>query len=276
MPLRRPTLQVGGRGVALAGSVGVGQTVTDTMNNPVKKSQRPWDHQQARPLAAQDEIAGIKGTPPLSCDAPRRHSIRNGDPTAMTQATLAPANSAPAVARRGGLNSSIKVEPLTCAIGAELINVNLGDASRDDDLFAEIKSAAAQAQGAVPARPGHHPRRARRLRRRFGALEDHPVVGSDPEHPGLVRIYKGLGQRAPSSTRTPSTATRPGASARRSGAVLRCIEAPGVGGDTIWVNMARPTSACPSTSRRRSRACAPGTASRRPSARPCRSRSASR
>jgi hypothetical protein len=30
------------------------------MNNPVKKSQRPWDHQQARPLAAQNEIAGIK------------------------------------------------------------------------------------------------------------------------------------------------------------------------------------------------------------------------
>jgi hypothetical protein len=34
-PPRRPTLQVGGRGVALAGSVGVVQTVTDTM----KKSQ---------------------------------------------------------------------------------------------------------------------------------------------------------------------------------------------------------------------------------------------
>ena len=24
----------------------------------------------------------------------------------------------------------------------------------------------------------------------FGELEDHPVVGSDPDHPGLVRIYK--------------------------------------------------------------------------------------
>ena len=26
--------------------------------------------------------------------------------------------------------------------------------------------------------------------RRFGELEDHPVAGSDPEYPGLVRIYK--------------------------------------------------------------------------------------
>ena len=31
--------------------------------------------------------------------------------------------------------------------------------------------------------------------RRFGELEDHPVVGSDPDHPGLVRIYKGPDSR---------------------------------------------------------------------------------
>ena len=31
--------------------------------------------------------------------------------------------------------------------------------------------------------------------RRFGELEDHPVVGSDPDNPGLVRIYKGPDSR---------------------------------------------------------------------------------
>ena len=31
--------------------------------------------------------------------------------------------------------------------------------------------------------------------RRFGELEDHPVVGSDPDHPGLVRIHKGPDSR---------------------------------------------------------------------------------
>ena len=31
---------------------------------------------------------------------------------------------------------------------------------------------------------------------RFGELEDHPVAGSDPDHPGLVRIYKDLGHAA--------------------------------------------------------------------------------
>ena len=49
-------------------------------------------------------------------------------------------NLAPAVVRSGALPDSIKVEPLTCAIGAELSNVNLGVASRDPDLVAEIRS----------------------------------------------------------------------------------------------------------------------------------------
>src|SRR5215475_2164375 len=47
---------------------------------------------------------------------------------------------APAVVRAGALKSSIKVEQLTCTIGAELSNVNLGVASRDADLVAEIRA----------------------------------------------------------------------------------------------------------------------------------------
>ena len=47
---------------------------------------------------------------------------------------------APAVVKSGSLTRSIRVEPLTCAIGAELGNVNLGVASRDPDLVAEIRA----------------------------------------------------------------------------------------------------------------------------------------
>ena len=46
---------------------------------------------------------------------------------------------APAIVRDVG-RSSIDVEPLTCAIGAELHGVHLGDAARDADLFAEIEA----------------------------------------------------------------------------------------------------------------------------------------
>ena len=35
----------------------------------------------------------------------------------------------------------MKIRQLTVAIGAEISGVNLGDASRDDGLFAEIKAA---------------------------------------------------------------------------------------------------------------------------------------
>ena len=155
----------------------------------------------------------------------------------MTQATLAPANSAPSVARRGGLNSSIKVEPLTCAIGAELINVNLGDASRDDDLFAEIKLLLLRHKvlflNDQDITRGEHVAFARR----FGALEDHPVVGSDPENPGLVLIHKGPDTRAEQYENAYHCDTT-WRECPQLGAVLRCTEAPDVGGDMIWVNMA--------------------------------------
>jgi taurine dioxygenase len=155
----------------------------------------------------------------------------------MTQAILAPANSAPAVVRRGGLNSSIKVEPLTCAIGAELINVNLGDVSRDDDLFAEIKSLLLRHKvlflNDQDITRGEHVAFARR----FGPLEDHPVVGSDPENPGLVLIHRGPDTRAEQYENAYHCDTT-WRECPQLGAVLRCTEAPDVGGDMIWVNMA--------------------------------------
>ncbi|HEY2257592.1 MAG TPA: taurine dioxygenase, partial [Variovorax sp.] len=47
---------------------------------------------------------------------------------------------APAVVSSAALKTSIQVEPLTCTIGAELRNVDLGAASRDADTVAEIRA----------------------------------------------------------------------------------------------------------------------------------------
>jgi taurine dioxygenase len=72
--------------------------------------------------------------------------------------------------------------------------------------------------------------------RRFGELEDHPVAGSDPEHPGLVRIYKRPDQpadRYENAWHTDATWRE----APPMGCVLRCVECPPVGGDTMWANM---------------------------------------
>ena len=132
---------------------------------------------------------------------------------------------------------SIKVQPLTCAIGAELANVDLGAASRDPGLLREIRSLLLEFK--VLFFRDQEITRAEHVAfaRHFGELEDHPVAGSDPEHPGLVRIYKTPdtpNERYENAWHTDATwrAKPP------FGCVLRCVECPPVGGDTIWANMA--------------------------------------
>jgi len=84
----------------------------------------------------------------------------------------------------------MKIEKLTCHIGAEISGVDLAEAARSDDLFGEIRAALIEhkvlfLRDQDITRTDHVA-----FASRFGALEDHPVVGSDPDHPGLVQIYK--------------------------------------------------------------------------------------
>ncbi len=142
----------------------------------------------------------------------------------------------PAVVRAGSLPDSIKVEPLTCAIGAELSNVNLGVASRDAAVVAEIRALLLKHR--VLFFRDQDISRAEHVAfaRHFGELEDHPVAGSDPDHPGLVRIYKNPdspNDRYENAWHTDATwREKP-----PFGCVLRCVECPPVGGDTMWANM---------------------------------------
>lgn len=136
------------------------------------------------------------------------------------------------------------VEKLTCSIGAELLDVNLAQAIRDDGLFQEIKALLLEhkvlfLRDQLISRAEHVA-----FARRFGELEDHPVAGSDPDFPGLVRIYK--------SPEVPNdryeNAWHTDATWRESpplGCVLRCIECPPVGGDTMWANMAMAYAVLP-------------------------------
>ena len=131
----------------------------------------------------------------------------------------------------------MRIEQLTCSIGAELIGVSLADAARDDGLFAEIRHALLRhrvlfLRDQDISRADHVA-----FAKRFGALEDHPIVGSHPEHPGLVQIYKtpeGPIDRYENAWHTDATWR----DAPPMGCVLRCVECPPVGGDTMWANMA--------------------------------------
>jgi taurine dioxygenase len=130
----------------------------------------------------------------------------------------------------------MRVEQLTCSIGAQLSDVSLADAVHDDGLFAEIRALLLRHR--VLFLRGQDISRAEHVAfaRRFGELEDHPVAGSDPEHPGLVRIYKSPEQpidRYENAWHTDATWRE----APPMGCVLRCVECPPVGGDTMWANM---------------------------------------
>lgn len=130
----------------------------------------------------------------------------------------------------------MRVEQLTCAIGAELVNVNLADAIHDDGLFAEVRAALLKHRVLFLRDQGISRAEHLAFARRFGELEDHPVVGSDPDHPGLVRIYKTPDQpndRYENAWHADATWRE----APQFGAVLRCVECPPVGGDTMWANM---------------------------------------
>lgn len=143
---------------------------------------------------------------------------------------------APALVRSSSLTRSMQVHPLSCSIGAELSNVHLGAAAEDDDLLAEIRRALLKHR--VIFFRDQDISRAEHVAfaRRFGELEDHPVVGSHPDHPGLVQIYKTPDsplERNENSWHSDATwREQP-----PMGCVLRCVECPPVGGDTMWVNM---------------------------------------
>ena len=154
----------------------------------------------------------------------------------MTSTDLSP-DRAPPYVPAAVLNSTPRVEPLTCAIGAEVSNVNLGVASRDSGLMAEIRSLLLKHK--VLFFRDQNISRAEHVAfaSYFGELEDHPVAGSDPDHPGLVRIYKS--PDAPNDRY--ENAWHTDATWREKppfGCVLRCVECPPVGGDTMWANMA--------------------------------------
>ena len=131
----------------------------------------------------------------------------------------------------------MRIERLTVSIGAEVSAIQLRDAVRDDALFAELKALLLKHR-VLFFRDQDLERFSRAdhvaLARRFGPLEDHPVASGHPDHPGLVQIYRSEEKNPYENNFHTDGLWRPTPSM---GAVLRCIECPEVGGDTIWVNM---------------------------------------
>ncbi len=107
----------------------------------------------------------------------------------------------------------------------------------DDDLFAEIRALLLKHKVLFLRDQQFSRAEHVAFARRFGELEDHPVAGSDPDHPGLVRIYRGVDSRREQYENAWHCDTT-WRECPQFGAVLRCVEGPSVGGDMLWANMA--------------------------------------
>jgi taurine dioxygenase len=130
----------------------------------------------------------------------------------------------------------MKVERLTCALGAELKNVSLAEAARNADLFAEIKQLLLEHKVLFVRDQDITDKEHADFARRFGPLEDHPLTSSAEGEPGIIHIWKtpdSPPERYENCWHNDATWRE----CPPMGAVLRCVECPPVGGVTMWTNM---------------------------------------
>lgn len=130
----------------------------------------------------------------------------------------------------------MKITPLTCALGAELSDITLSEAATNDDLFGEIRAALLTHKVLFVRDQDMTDAEQAAVARRFGPLEDHPLAASVDGEPGIIQINK----TPDSPPERYENAWHNDATWREippMGAVLRCVECPPVGGDTMWANM---------------------------------------
>ncbi len=130
----------------------------------------------------------------------------------------------------------MEITRLTCALGAEISGVQLAEAIANDDLFGTLHAGLLEHKVLFARDQQLTPQQHSAFAGRFGSLEEHPVVKSSPEAPGIVQIYRSPGDTLPRYENAwhhdLSWAERPSM-----GAVLKCVECPQIGGDTMWANM---------------------------------------
>ena len=160
-----------------------------------------------------------------------------------TPAAAQPASAA--VVRAAALRASFTVEPLAPTIGAEIGNIDLRE-PLDDGQYAALRAALLEHKLLVFRDQDITAAQQVALGCRFGELEVHPVFPQHPDHPELV-VLGGDGHQAARENiyhTDVSWRLRPSM-----GSILRCVECPKVGGDTIWVNMAAAYARLPQSVR---------------------------
>ena len=131
-------------------------------------------------------------------------------------------------------NWPFTVKRSTPTIGAEIDGIDLR-APLDDDTYLALRRALVKFKVLFFRDQDISPAQHVAVARRFGELEIHPMIGHHPDHPELVVFGRDGGQRGRENLYHSDVSWRELPSM---GSMLRCVETPEVGGDTIWVNMA--------------------------------------
>ncbi|HPU14916.1 MAG TPA: TauD/TfdA family dioxygenase, partial [Polymorphobacter sp.] len=130
----------------------------------------------------------------------------------------------------------MKIEPITCALGAQVSGITLAEAGTNDDLAQTLEALLLEHKVLFFRDQDMTDAQHAAVARRFGALEDHPLAQSVDSEPGIIQIWKtpdNPPERYENSWHTDATWRE----CPPMGAVLRCLECPPVGGDTMWANM---------------------------------------
>lgn len=124
------------------------------------------------------------------------------------------------------------VELATPTIGAEIGNIHLADI--DEPTVQALRRALLKYKVLFFRDQDITPAQHVALARRFGDLEVHPSIQHHPDHPELVVFGHDGNSRGRENVWHSDVSWREVPSM---GSILRCVDCPKVGGDTLWVNM---------------------------------------
>lgn len=137
----------------------------------------------------------------------------------------------------------MKVEQLTCALGAEIKDIRLAEAATNADLAGEINALLLKHKVLFIRDQEMTDAEHAGIARQFGELEDHPLANSAEGEPGIIQIWK--------SPENPpfryENAWHHDATWREippMGAVLRCLECPPVGATRCGRTWSWPMTSC--------------------------------
>lgn len=126
----------------------------------------------------------------------------------------------------------MRIEPLTPAIGAEILGVDLGRLT--PQLVEDVRATLLQYK-VVFFRDQHLSRDQHiEFARQFGELEIHPATPKDQPNPEVLQITHGPDSRGSENFWHSDVTWREKPSL---GSILRAVEIPSVGGDTLFANM---------------------------------------